>query len=78
MVRMLQKIGTSRGVILTRDMIEHLGLDDSVEISLEEGRIVITAPAHDAQPARKRLTVDEAALKGIEKYRKALDVLAGK
>ena len=78
MVRGLQKVGTSKGIILTRDMIDHLGVTDSVEISLEAGRIVLTAPALDAVRSARRSTVREAAAEGINKYREALDVLAGK
>ena len=78
MVRSLQKIGTSRGIILTRDMIAHLGVEDAVDISIEEGRIVLTAPSPDAVPAKRKISVRDAALEGIAQYRPALDVLAGK
>jgi len=78
MVRSLQKIGTSKGIILTRDMMDHLGVTDAVEISMEAGRIVLTAPAPDAPRMTKRLTVRELASKGLQKYRPALEVLAGK
>lgn len=77
MVRSLQKIGTSKGIILTRDMMDHLGVTDSIEISLEAGRIVLTAPTVDSAPVSRRPSVRESAVKGITKYRPALEVLAG-
>ena len=44
MIRQLQKIGNSKGVVLTRTMLEHLGVRDEIEITMEDGRIVLTAP----------------------------------
>jgi hypothetical protein len=78
MVRLLQKVGTSKGIILTRDMIEHLGIEDAIDISIEEGRIVLTAPAANAAPIRRKISVREAGREIIEQYRPALNVLAGK
>jgi len=73
---MLQKIGTSRGIILTRDMIDHLGISDAVEIEFEQGRLVLHAPATDATPAtRRRPTAEESIRRGIEKYRPAFEAL---
>jgi antitoxin component of MazEF toxin-antitoxin module len=77
MVRRLQKIGTSRGVILTREMIEHLGVQDAIEINLEEGRIVLTAPPSVVRLIRRKTSAREAAREVIETYRSALRTLAG-
>jgi antitoxin component of MazEF toxin-antitoxin module len=44
MTRTLQKIGNSKGIVLTRAMLDHLGVTDQVEILLEQGQIRITAP----------------------------------
>jgi len=50
---------------------------DAVEISMEAGRIVLTAPDKDDPRITKVLTVREVANRGIKKYRTTLDVLAG-
>jgi antitoxin MazE len=39
----LIKIGNSRGVRLPKALIEQVGLDDEVELSVEEQRLIITA-----------------------------------
>ena len=44
MTRSLQKVGNSKGLVMTRTMMHHLGVTDSVEVLMEQGRIVITAP----------------------------------
>jgi antitoxin component of MazEF toxin-antitoxin module len=44
MTRALHKIGNSRGLVLTRTMLDHLGVTDAVEITMEEGRIVLAPP----------------------------------
>jgi len=58
-------------------MMDHLGVTDAIEISLEAGKIVLTAPLPDAAPVARRPTVRESAVKGMNKYRPALEVLAG-
>ena len=44
MFKTLQKIGNSKGIVLTRDMLAHLGVTDAVDVVYETGRLVITAP----------------------------------
>ncbi len=39
----LVRIGNSRGVRLPKALIEQVGLDDEVELSVEDHRLVITA-----------------------------------
>jgi len=58
-------------------MLDHLGIQDAVEISIEQGRIILTAPETDAKPKSRKITLEEAINKGIAKYRPALEVLAG-
>ena len=48
MIRQLQKIGNSKGVVLTRTMMDHLGVDKEVEVTMEDGRIILTALAFQA------------------------------
>ncbi|MEO7716804.1 MAG: AbrB/MazE/SpoVT family DNA-binding domain-containing protein [Capsulimonas sp.] len=70
MTRSLQKIGNSKGLILTRDMLQHLGVTDEVEIAFEAGRIVLTAPV--ASAPRRRETFEEAADAVFEQYDETL------
>jgi antitoxin component of MazEF toxin-antitoxin module len=69
MTRTIQKIGNSRGIILNRTMLEHLGATDAVELTLEEGRIVLTAP-------RRRQTFEEATEATFTEYDQAMKALA--
>jgi antitoxin component of MazEF toxin-antitoxin module len=69
MTRTIQKIGNSRGIILNRTMLEHLGTTDVVELTLEEGRIVLTAP-------RKRQSFDEATHVTFTDYDRTMKALA--
>lgn len=45
MVTKLRKVGNSRGIILPAPFLSALNLDQEVEIRLEEGRIILEAPA---------------------------------
>jgi len=74
MTKTLQKIGNSRGLVLTRTMLDHLGASDSVDIQMETGRIVITAPAQ--QSAGRRLNFEDAKNATFEKYGDALKRLS--
>ena len=40
MTRTIQKIGNSKGIILNKTMLEHLGVSDAVDVAMEEGRII--------------------------------------
>ena len=72
MTRQIQKIGNSKGVILTRTMMEHLGVDQAIEVTMEEGRIVLTAP----QGAPRRQSFEEARNATFAQYDNALQRLA--
>lgn len=74
MTRQLQKIGNSKGLVLTRDMLDHLGVTDAVDISMERGKIVITAPV-GAKP-RRRMTFEEAKEATFKKYNRTMTRLA--
>ena len=74
MIRQLQKIGNSKGVVLTRTMIEHLGVQETIEITIEEGRIVLTAPQSVA-PVRRQ-SFEEAKNATFAQYDDALQRLA--
>jgi len=77
MLRNLQKFGNSRGIILTSDMLDHLGVETSVDITLEAGKIVITAPAAGAVVSRRRRqSFREAADATLKQYDIALENLA--
>ncbi len=72
MIRQLQKIGNSKGVVLTRTMIDHLGVDKEVEITIEEGRIVLTAPQKESH----RQNFEEAKSAIFSQHGEALQRLA--
>ena len=73
MTRHLQKVGNSKGIVLTRVMLEHLGVTDEVEIFLEQGQIRITAPQRRAQ---LRQSFEEAKEATFAQYDAALHRLA--
>lgn len=73
MTRSLQKLGNSKGLVMTRTMLEHLGVTDAVELSMEQGRIVITAPQEHAP---RRQSFEEAKDATFAQYDDALRRLA--
>lgn len=75
MTRTLQKIGNSRGLVLSRDMLDHLEVGDSVELTFEKGKIVLTRP--QAQDAQEKQPYEEAKKATIAQYHDALDALSG-
>lgn len=74
MTRSLQKIGNSKGLVMTRLMLEHLGVTDAVEVSMEQGRIVISAPQPPAP--RRRQSFEEAKEATFAQYDDTLRRLA--
>lgn len=66
MTRHLVKTGNSVALVLTRDMREHLGISDSVEVQFTEGQIVLKKP----------MTVQEASDRSDRKFSKAYKRLA--
>src|SRR4051794_10391359 len=78
LTRRIQKVGNSRGVILTSDMLAHLGVEDLVEVTFETGRLVLTAPPQDAKrrPGPRRQSKKEAMRATFDQYESALQQLA--
>ena len=76
MIRSLTNIGNSKGLILTRTMLEHLGANDAVKVSMESGCIVLTTTAEGAVRPRKRQTAEEAHDATLAQYGPALQKLA--
>ena len=76
--RKIQKLGNSKGLILTNEMLAHLGVEDRVTVTYETGRIVLTAPAPDAKltPGRNRQSREEAMHSTLSQYEDALQRLA--
>ena len=77
--RKIQKIGNSRGVILTTDMLAHLGVEDEVEVTYETGRLVLTAPSGNAKlrPGPNLQSKAEAMRSTFAQYDTTLQRLAG-
>lgn len=67
MRRKLYKVGNSQGLIFTKDMLEHLGVEGAVEVVMEPGRITLRKP----EPR-----IEEIAAEAIERYGEALTRLA--
>jgi hypothetical protein len=66
MVRKLVKTGNSVAVILSKDIRDHLGIGEYVDMQIVEGEVRL----------RKPLTVDEAAARSDEKFSEAYRNLA--
>jgi antitoxin MazE len=61
----LVRIGNSRGVRLPKAVIDQVGLDDEVELSVEDNRVVITAsspPRSGWAEAARRLGAESSGL----------------
>jgi antitoxin component of MazEF toxin-antitoxin module len=74
-LRNIQQFGDDKGIVLTREMLEHLGVTETVDVSFEDGRIVLAAPREAAAP-RRRQSFREAADATLEQYDEALKELA--
>ncbi len=76
MTKTLETIGTSKGLLLTEDMLQHLGVADEVELTFEAGQIVLTAP-HSGVPAPgRRKSFEEAKNATFAQYDTAMQRLA--
>jgi antitoxin component of MazEF toxin-antitoxin module len=65
MTRQLTKSGNSIALVLSKDMRDHLGLEDNViEVFFEKGSIVLRAP-------KTVLSVKEAVHETLQKYDEA-------
>ena len=78
MTRTLQKVGNSKGLLLSRDMLDHLGVTEAVEVTFEKGKIVLTKPSglFPVKPGRRRQSFEDALKSTIEQYGPALQRLA--
>jgi antitoxin component of MazEF toxin-antitoxin module len=76
--RRIQKVGNSKGLILTNEMLAHLGVEDQVTVTYETGRLVLTAPEPGAKlaPGRNRQSKAEALRSTFDQYDEALQRLA--
>ena len=74
MTRTLQKIGNSRGLVMTRTMRDHLGVTDSIEVTMEEGRIILTPPK--TKSPRTRQNFERAMESTFAQYEPAMRRLA--
>jgi len=74
MTRTLQNLGDNKGLVLTPIMLQHLGVSDEVEVVLEDGKIIITAPVVADQHLGR--SFDEAVASTFDRYGKTLRDLA--
>lgn len=73
----VRRIGNSKGILLSRDMLAHLGVGETIEISMEPGRIVLTAPSSVSIKPGAKQTVQEAMEATFEQYDNTMQRLAG-
>jgi len=60
MEKRLQKIGNSRGIILPTAVLDHIGTNDTVVLTMEsDGRVVLTAPVSHGRKQSFSEAVDE-------------------
>ncbi len=76
MVKLLQKVGNSQAVLLSRDQLEHLGATDAVTLTMEKDSIVLRAATPEQTPARRRRTVRQSLDSMHEKFPETLKRLA--
>lgn len=76
--RRIQKIGNSKGLILTAEMLAHLGVEDQVTVTYEANRIVLSAPTPGAKlmPGRNRQSREDAMRSTFSQYEEAMQRLA--
>ncbi|MEA2553301.1 MAG: hypothetical protein QOJ65_1477 [Fimbriimonadaceae bacterium] len=66
MRRPLVKTGNSVALILSRDMREHLGVSDAVDVQFADGQIILRRP----------ISIEEASDRSDKKFSKAYKRLA--
>ena len=71
----IQTIGKDKGIVLTQEMIAHLGVSDQVEVRFETGRLVLSLPS-GLQPGPNRKSFEDAMNSTFERYDEALRRLA--
>ncbi|MDR3706868.1 MAG: hypothetical protein P4L33_01095 [Capsulimonadaceae bacterium] len=74
MTRTLQNLGDNKGLVLTPNMLDHLGVSDEVEVVLEDGKIVITAP--NPKSTGRGRSFDDAMASTFERYGQTMRDLA--
>jgi antitoxin component of MazEF toxin-antitoxin module len=74
--RRVRRIGNSRAVVLPKDVLEHLGSPDSVELTLERGRVVLSPVPRTKGTGNTGLPLEEAMTEVLEEYAPALRYLA--
>lgn len=74
MTKTLEKLGQDKTLVLTPEMLTHLGASDEVEVTLEDGKIVITAPRNTSHRAGK--TFEDAMESTFERYPQTMRDLA--
>jgi len=73
MEKRLQKIGNSRGIILPAAVLDHIGTNDTVVLTMEsDGRVVLTAPVS----AGRKQSFKEALAETNDQYGPALKRLS--
>lgn len=75
MTKTVQRLGDPDGLALTPAMKNYLGVSDEVEVALDDGKIIITAPSQ-RRPGR-RMAFAEAMESTFEQYGGTMRDLAG-
>jgi hypothetical protein len=67
MIRRLTRIGNSYGLVLSRDMLDHLGVDDQVDVKFLEGILSLTKPENNDPSSHLQGSEDDASEKAAAK-----------
>ena len=76
MVKLLQRVGNSQAVLLSREQLEHLGATDAVTLTMEKGCIILRAATPEETPPRRTRTVRQSLDSLHEKFPETLKRLA--
>lgn len=79
MVKTLQPIGNSLGLIIDKPILALLGIDASTQLELkisEDGKGLVIQPLESGERADHKALVHSAAKRGLETHRETLKRLA--
>ncbi len=70
MIRQMTKIGNSKGLVLSKDVRDYMGLtSDDLELTLEGGKVILSAPL-------RRQCFEQALADTLEQFDEAFTNLA--
>jgi antitoxin component of MazEF toxin-antitoxin module len=76
MVKLLQRVGNSQAVLLSREQLDHLGATDAVTLTMEKGCIILRAATPEQTPPRRTRTVRQSLDSLNKKFPETLKMLS--